>query len=337
MAQSRSIVRPAGDPLIGTSPTELRQALAAGFARADASAFGVRPGVLWGGAVSGTAGWSYNVAPAGLVMSRGAVQGAYPAAITGVQAVPTDPAPGSGSRIDIVYGLQPDVDLGDTGNTPVIDVAIGVAAGSPAAPALPPGALELGRATISSAMAQTLDATVASTAPITTAAGGMYEVPSFSALSRVVAPQNLDVARVGTNALYVYQSGAWRTIWQAPGGVARRQTFTGASAFVGATGVTFSKRLAIVDHGTDGSRTVHLALEASAAPYVTGVSTAVWGSVAAGVPAPDSDAGAMFIHNSNMGLGIVAPSRVLQMQWGTFNSSGTTNLRATASYPVAAP
>lgn len=337
MAQSRSLVRAAGDPLVGTSPTDLRLAHAVGFARAAVGAWGVRPGVLWGGTVSGTAGWAYSVAPAALALVRGALEGVYPAAITGAQTAPTDPAPASGSRIDIVYVLQPDIDLGDTGNVPVLAVAKGTASGSPSAPALPTGAMELGRATITSLMTQTLDATVATTAPITALAGGMYQVPSFQQLSRIVSPLELEVARVGTTELYIYQGGSWRLYWQASGSVVRRQVLTGTAAFVPSGSNTVSAALAIVDHSVDGSRTVTLQVDGSSVPYVSGAgSVANWGSVATGL-APPSDVPVTFSHSTNMGLGQLLSSRVLRMQWGSFNSAGTSNVRATATYLIPAP
>lgn len=216
MPLSRSIVRAAGDPLVGTSPTDTRLALAAFVARAASAAWGARPGVLWGGAVSGTSSWTYNVAAAALITTRGALEGVYPAANTGVTSVGTDPAPGSGSRIDVIYARQQDTDVGDTGNASAIAVAIGAASATPVAPSIPAGALELARATVASGAANTLAATITQTARITALAGGAYEVPNVAALSRVTAPLPMELARVGTDRLYVYQGGDWRLAWTPP-------------------------------------------------------------------------------------------------------------------------
>lgn len=211
MPISRSIVRAAGTPLVGTSPTETRLALAAFVSRASAAAWGARPGVLWGGAVSGTAGWAYNVAPAALITTRGALEGVYPSANTGISSVGTDPAPASGSRIDIVYVLQQDTDVGDLGNASVLGVAIGAASGAPIAPSIPAGALELARNTMASTATTTASAgnTITNTAAFTCLAGGMFEVPTVASLTRILTPRALDVARVGTDDMYVYRGGAW--------------------------------------------------------------------------------------------------------------------------------
>lgn len=215
MPISRSIVRAAGAPLVGTSPTETRLALAAFVSRAASAAWGARPGVLWGGAVSGTAGWAYNVAPAALITTRGALEGVYPSANTGVSSVPTDPAPASGSRIDIVYALQQDTDVGDLGNAALLGVAIGAASGAPTPPSIPAGALELGRNTMTSTATTTASAgnTITSTAPFTALAGGVYEVPTVASLTRIVSPGNLDLARVGTDDLYIYRGGSWKPLF----------------------------------------------------------------------------------------------------------------------------
>lgn len=338
MPISRSIVRAAGTPLVGTSPTETRLALAAFVSRAAAAAWGARPGVLWGGAISGTAGWAYNVAPAALISTRGALEGVYPSANTGISSVGTDPAPASGSRIDIVYALQQDIDVGDLGNAAQLGVAIGAASGAPIAPSIPAGALELGRNTMTSTATTTASAgnTITSTAPFTALAGGMYEVPTVASLTRIVSPLDLEVARVGNTDLYIRQGGAWRSMWTAPGGVTRRQVLTGAGVLTIPNPGSIGSALATIDTGSDGIRTVSLLVTGVDVPYSsTTPSTSVWGTVVAALR-PVDDVSAQFTHPTNVGLGWIKASGELAMRWGTFSTTGTTNIRCTANYPLPA-
>lgn len=214
MTLSRSFVRL--DDALGTTPTDARRALAAFTARASASTFGARPGSLWGCVVTGTAGWNYSVAAGGLVTVRSTLEGAYPASFDGATTVATDAAPGSGSRIDIIYAVQHDVDVADADNLAVLGVAIGTASGSPTPPSIPAGALELARNTMTSAATTTASAgntIVHTSAPITSLHGGFFEVAATADLARIVSPLSGDVAKVvADGSLYVRRSSAWRAI-----------------------------------------------------------------------------------------------------------------------------
>jgi len=147
------------DAVRGTSPIEVRKALAALFAR---------PGVLPGGAnplLTGDATWAYNVGIANFVTSRGASDGDQLYGNDGVALIgatgvgSTVPiAPGAGlSRIDIAWTRHPtNTENADTSSEPLFGVASGVAASSnPVAPVIPAGALEIGRNTMTSAATST--------------------------------------------------------------------------------------------------------------------------------------------------------------------------------------
>lgn len=129
---------------------------AVGFRRALAGLFRqVSPGVAAPGrlaadhfAVSGVAdAMQYTVTGGGLVLVRGAANGAYLVGMPTPVTVPTLPADGVNSRYDRVYALQPDplLDGADTDTQLIIGVVCGAAAGSPLVPALPAGAFELAR------------------------------------------------------------------------------------------------------------------------------------------------------------------------------------------------
>lgn len=142
----------------GADAIEARLALAGLF-----SSFGV----LDGGTVSGRSSWAYNVAAAKIVSSRSAADGAVlfandSTAIVGTNGEGTTipPAPGTGSRIDIIYVLHRDVDNGDASSLPVFGVASGIASGSPNPPSIPAGAVELARATLVAGATNTAHANV---------------------------------------------------------------------------------------------------------------------------------------------------------------------------------
>lgn len=114
----------------------------------------VKTGVLADGlgpVVTGTAGMSYSIRKHVAVTKASEVNGPTLVPNDGAVTVPTDPAPGTNSRIDIIYVLQRLIS-GDGGsettNQPLYAVAKGVTSATPVAPPLPAGALELARTTV---------------------------------------------------------------------------------------------------------------------------------------------------------------------------------------------
>lgn len=160
------------DAVRGTVPVEVRKALGALF---------TGPGLLPGGStplVTGRSDWSYTVGTKNWVTSRGPSDGLHlwgndgnVAVGTGGPGTTVPASPGSGlSRIDIVYALHPAAgENGDTTSEPTVAVAVGVAASSPVAPSIPPGALELARNVMTSSATSTASAgnSISNTANLT--------------------------------------------------------------------------------------------------------------------------------------------------------------------------
>jgi hypothetical protein len=138
----------------------------------------VRAGLFWGGTaniLTAKPNMSYDVAPFTAALSRGATFGTVLMSNDGTLNVATTAAPGSNSRIDIIYVWAREYSLDGVDSNPVIGVVQGTAAASPTAPSLAsfPGAIELGRATVGAGITATTSATITQTAPFTAMAGGV--------------------------------------------------------------------------------------------------------------------------------------------------------------------
>ncbi|RLV54842.1 hypothetical protein D9V41_14730 [Aeromicrobium phragmitis] len=165
----------------GTSPRGGRLAQGGMLARGGPGVLNVRTGVLFDDGtpvVSGTGTWRLSIraftAVASYTLANGPVVFSNDGAVGDVE---IDPAPGSGSRIDIVWALQPLVAAdGGSGDSvqPVFGVASSDPSGSPTPPLdqLPAGAVELSRAMISAGMTSSSDA-VWTTPQWTVANGGV--------------------------------------------------------------------------------------------------------------------------------------------------------------------
>lgn len=203
------------DATRGTTPVEARKALAGLLT--PAGAFGARPGVLSGFTVTGTTGWAYSISGGHIATSRGASDGVILAANDGAATTVTDPAPGTGGRIDIVWVKHSDVDAGDATSSNDFGVARGVVSGSPVAPALPVGATELARATVLAGATSTSHAnvTITNTAQRTGLRGGVIVVPTAAARLALGAPATSTayyVHQVDTGALWVNAGDGWRAV-----------------------------------------------------------------------------------------------------------------------------
>lgn len=142
------------DATRGTTALEARQSLAGII---------VAPGVLGGMTVTGTAGWQYSVAAGHVATSRGIdTDGIVAFANDAPVLVDCSPAPGTGARIDIVYAKHNDATTpnADPDSEAFAAVAEGVASGTPVAPEIPDGAVELARATVGAGATNTQHANV---------------------------------------------------------------------------------------------------------------------------------------------------------------------------------
>lgn len=160
----------------------------------------IRPGLFWGGnanIIVGKANMSYDVIAFTGALSRGASSGTTLGANDGTLNVTTTAAPGSNSRIDIIYWWQREYSLDGTDSNPVIGVVQGTAAASPTAPSLAafPGALEIGRATVGAGITATTSATITQTAPFTAVDGG---VVMFRTKTEMVAVTSMPKWSKGT-------------------------------------------------------------------------------------------------------------------------------------------
>lgn len=136
---------------VGVTTLEHRLQLAGQYAE---NAPGVpRSGILHQAAtvlVAARGDMSYDIGPCPAVIGRTASEGVYTPTLTGTTNVPTDDAPATNSRWDLVYLKQNDVAKGDADNLAVVGVIKGTAAASPTKPtgSLPAGALLLAEARI---------------------------------------------------------------------------------------------------------------------------------------------------------------------------------------------
>jgi hypothetical protein len=198
------------------SPTDARLDLA-GLVAASTGGNGVRLGVFPGpGAdalVTGTSGMSYSVAAFNAVVHRGASTGPYLIANDGAVTVSTTAAPGSGSRIDIIYVQTPDAEQGDSDSDPVIGVVQGASGGSPSAPALPTAAIEIARATVQAGATATngSDVTISHASSIyTVARGAPIPVKSSASAGALTGYDGLVRRRLDTELDEVYYDGGWQ-------------------------------------------------------------------------------------------------------------------------------
>lgn len=146
MALTRSPGVRGETPTNGVTPKDHRLSM-------EAQMGGRGPGVISGCTVTGTANWQYAVAAGELATRRAPGDGLCVWTNTSqyLAGSASAPAPAAGtSRIDIVYARHNNMqEHGDPDSLPVIDVVRGTASsGTPVAPTLPDGAIELARKTV---------------------------------------------------------------------------------------------------------------------------------------------------------------------------------------------
>jgi hypothetical protein len=216
---------PAATPTVGVVSDEDHRLAMAGMIAPQTSDLAVRTGVMWGpGAtalISGTSAtgtMTYSIGIHHAVTSRGTGDGVYLGpTLDAVTTVNTIAAPGSNSRIDVIYVKQNDTSstiTADTGSTqPIYGVANGTAAVSPVAPTLPVGAIELGRATVAVGATSTNGAgvTITQTAVQTVARGADIPVRTQAerdalALFTGLTVKRLDIAGAPTET---YTGSTW--------------------------------------------------------------------------------------------------------------------------------
>lgn len=223
MSVARGLFVAGVDENDGTTPVEARLALA-GLVTQSGD-LGVTAGVISGGAVAGRSTaptWAYTVTAGHFVLTRGATDGAVVIATDGATDTPVvSAAPATGSRWDLIWIRQRDVENADPDSNAVLGVTSGTSSGSPSKPygSVPAGALVLAEAQVSAGASNTADPLVVITlaAPRVAARGGI--IPLSSAADR----DRLLIAGSPTAPVYIELGGSTYksngTSWRAVGTV----------------------------------------------------------------------------------------------------------------------
>lgn len=198
-----------------TTPLDHKMAQAGEIVKASGNL--IRPGLFWGGTaniVTGKANMSYDVAAFTCASTRGATAGAVKWANPGTENVATTAAPGSNSRIDIIYAWHREFSLDGVNSDPVIGVIQGTAAAIPAAPSLAafPGAIELGRATVAAGITATTSATITQTATFTAMAGGVLAFRNTTERDAGTYQQGQTGWLIDSGVTQVYNGSSWRSL-----------------------------------------------------------------------------------------------------------------------------
>lgn len=198
------------------TPLDHKLAQSGLIAKTGAGSNLIRPGLFYDGVtniVLGKANMSYDVVPFTAALTRGAAAGTVLSGNPGVENVVTTAAPGSNSRIDVVYIWQREASLDGLNSDPVIGVVQGTAAVSPTVPSLAafPGALELARITVAAGATATNGAgvTITQTAPFTCTAGGVLPFRSTTERNAATIAEGQLGWLIDSNVLEVFNGSAW--------------------------------------------------------------------------------------------------------------------------------
>lgn len=200
----------------GTTAQGSRLASGGLLSKNSTSALDVRTGVLFDGGgpvVTGAAGMTYSIRAHVAVTKMSNANGPTLVPNDSTVSVSTDPAPGSNSRIDVIWVRQRHV-TGDGGSESSVAPEFGVAKGSssvtPSAPSIPAGAVELSRATVTTGTTATSGLTF-TPGRWTVANGAPVPVRSETERDAIGAFPGLQVLRLDLNGLVeTYTSaGGW--------------------------------------------------------------------------------------------------------------------------------
>ena len=198
-----------------TTPTEARLAMA-GLFPALTGAIDARNGVFYGAgaplAVSGTSGMNYSIAAGTAVINRSTSLGPYLLTNDAATQVTTTAAPGSNSRIDVIWIRQQDAEQGDASSAAEIGVTQGTAAASPTIPTLPVGAFALATAVVPAGTTRTdTGVTFNQVAPWTVARGARIPVRNQTERDAITPYEGLEVWRLDTHAVEIRGASGWLT------------------------------------------------------------------------------------------------------------------------------
>lgn len=203
------------------SAEEARLSQAAAWARSG-TGVGARLGVVYAGVSALVAGTSttapsmtVTVAPLHYIGQKAAAEGVYVGASPATVTVDVAAAPGSNSRIDVVYVMQR-----DSGSTTspdgIIQGEVGVVTGTagvtPAKPAIPVGAVEVGTVTVAAGATATTgpQVTIATTCQWTALVGAPIPVRSQTERDALTQYDGLMVTRLDKDYLEQSNGSAWQ-------------------------------------------------------------------------------------------------------------------------------
>lgn len=201
----------------GTTPKGFRLAMG-GLLSKSTTGINVQKGVMWDGAgavVTGTAGMAYSVRACDAVVMPSSTQGPVIVPNDAALSVATTAAPGSNSRIDIIWVRQHLVAADGGSDSDVVSewgCTQGATAASPVAPAIPTGAVELARATVTTGTTQTNSLTITQTHPWVVAAGAPIPVRNNTERAALTAFDGLIVNNLTSDRLERYNGTAWENL-----------------------------------------------------------------------------------------------------------------------------
>ncbi|TLF33223.1 hypothetical protein [Microbacterium sp. 5K110] len=177
---------------------------AAGVSRVGVVPFSTDP------IVTGTAdlGMTYQIAPFVAVTARNSA-GVEWVANDAITTVATTAAPGSNSRIDVIWVRCLFPLASDTGTAPLFGVTQGVANASPSKPSIPAGALELATAVVTSGDLTTQTVVITQTAPFTAMAGGTVWLRNQAEMDAWTPADGATAYRLDLDVLAVRENGIW--------------------------------------------------------------------------------------------------------------------------------
>lgn len=202
----------------------------AGLIAPQTSSLAVRTGVMWGpgstALVTGTSAtgtMTYAIAAHHAVTTRSTADGVYLGpTLEAATTVPTTAAPGSNSRIDVIWERQTDAASTvspDGATAPEYGVTQGTAAVSPTKPSIPVGAVELATATVAAGATSTNGAgvTITNTARQTVARGAPIPVRNQTERDALTTYPLLTVLRLDTGDIEMRNAAnsAWVTVYDA--------------------------------------------------------------------------------------------------------------------------
>lgn len=242
----------------GTAPSDARLGIASVVADDGTSALAGRNGVFYdgqGNVVSGntdTGTMSYSVRACQFALyllgtvGSGIVLGSNDAVFKAT----TTAAPGSNSRIDVIWVRQHAVASGDGGsdsdNIMQIGVTQGTAAASPTVPTIPTGAMALAQAVMTSGSTSTNSLAITQVHGWTTTHGSAIPVRTQAERDALTGFNGLSVYRIDQQNVETHNGTAWNA------GHKPRRLLTRLATYALATGVNTAVGSWTADTGDDG-------------------------------------------------------------------------------------